>query len=413
MKRKILTALLSVAIAFALWSYVIMVVGPEYQDTFRDIPVSFQGASALEERGLMALIGDVPKVTLVLAGNRSELNKLNSSNISLSVDLSRIYDPGKTALIPSVYYPGNVPNGAITLQSRNPSSVTVEIVRRLAKEIPVEIDYVGSLNNEDYIKGKPELEMETLRIVGPESTVEQIASARIEMELTQDMTSDVTASFQYTLCDGQKKPVDAKYVEVTGESVETIDVNLPIKRVKTLPLQLEVIPGGGATADNVTLEFTEIQVSGSEEVLKNLTQVKIGPVDLATVLEDTVLNIPLVLPEGVVNETGAAEVQVTVSLSGLETRTFQASRLETKNVPAGMKAMISKTKLDVLIRGAAEELDELDPNSILVTVDCTNLQTGKQYLEARVTVENTKLSVGAVDQYTLLVTAEKQERSVE
>ena len=57
MAKKIITFAISLVLSFALWLYVVTVVGPEYEETFRDIPVVFQGASALESRNL---IGEPP-----------------------------------------------------------------------------------------------------------------------------------------------------------------------------------------------------------------------------------------------------------------------------------------------------------------------------------------------------------------
>ena len=37
MTRKIITFAISLVLAFALWIYVVTVVGPEYEETFRDI----------------------------------------------------------------------------------------------------------------------------------------------------------------------------------------------------------------------------------------------------------------------------------------------------------------------------------------------------------------------------------------
>ena len=55
MKSKLISVLLSVAMAFGLWYYVISVISPGSTDTFYDIPVVLVGETALEERGLMVM----------------------------------------------------------------------------------------------------------------------------------------------------------------------------------------------------------------------------------------------------------------------------------------------------------------------------------------------------------------------
>ena len=414
MTRKILTAALSLLAAIALWVYVITVVGPEHEETFQDIPVVFQGASALEEKGLMLLTEDTPTVTLVLSGNRSDLNKLSTSNITVTVDLSKIYDPGKNAFNYDISYPGDVANNAITVQSRTPTGITLEVVRRAHKDVPIEVVFSGSLS-ENYMKEKPELEMETLRITGPEDVVEKIASARIPLELVEDTKTSITGEFSYTLCDKDGNPVDAKRIEVTSEGAETITVTVPIKRVKEIPLTVKVIEGGGATAGNSTIEIdpVSIHISGDEELLANLEELEIGTVDLSNMLEDQELTFPIELPEGIVNETGITEAAVKVSFPNLLVQTFAATKFNAVNVPKGMTATISTKELEVTIRGSRDLVEGLTAEDITVTVDCSSAEQGNQKLSATVTIEGSPTDAGAVGTYTILVLLEQEPETTE
>lgn len=403
--RKILTGCLSLLAAIALWVYVITVVGPEDQQTFYDIPVVFQGASALEERGLMLLTEEVPTVTLELSGNRSDLDKLSSANISVTVNLSQIYDPGSNAVGYNVSFPGNVANDAITTQSRTPSGITLEVVRRAHKDVPVEVDFSGALS-EDYMREAPELEMQTVRITGPEDEVQKIQSARIALELIEDTKTSIVGEFPYTLCDADKKPVDAKRIQVTSEGAEVISVTVPIKRVKEIPLTVKVVEGGGATADNVLIDPVSIHVSGDEELLANLEELQIGTVDLSSMLEDQELTFAIEPPEGIVNETGITEAKVTVSFSELLTQSFDVTTFKAINVPKGMTATISAKELEVNIRGSREVVEGLSPEDITVTVDCAKAEQGNQKLDAVITIKGNPTGVGAVGTYTVLVQLE-------
>lgn len=93
-KNRLLSVLLAVSIALVLWMYVITVVSPNSEDTFYNIPVVLQGEPMLESYGLMNVTENIPTVTLKLSGNRSDLNKVNSSNITLIADLSKVYEAG-------------------------------------------------------------------------------------------------------------------------------------------------------------------------------------------------------------------------------------------------------------------------------------------------------------------------------
>lgn len=414
MKRKILTALLSLLAAIALWVYVITVVGPEDQQTFRDIPVAFSGASALEGRGLMLMDEQTPTVTLELSGNRSDLNKLSPSNITVTVDLAKIYDPGKNAVGFDVSYPGDVAYDAITVQSRTPSGITLEVVRRAYKDVPIAVDFTGALS-ETYMKETPELEMESIRISGPEDVVKKIQSARISLELVEETKTTITGEFPYTLCDKDKNPVDARYIEITGEGAEAITVTVPIKRIKEIPLTVKVIEGGGATEKNssIVIDPKSIHVSGDEELLEGLEQLQIGTVDLSNMLEDQELSFPITLPEGIINETGITEATVEVSFPNLLVKTFTATRFDAINVPQGMSADISAKELEVTIRGNRSVVEKLTAEDITVTVDCASAEQGSQKLSAVITINGSPTDIGAVGTYTVLVQLEPTKRTTE
>lgn len=402
--RKIVTALLCLLTAFALWTYVVTVVGPEYKDTFRDIPVSYIGMSDLQDKGLMLISEGTPKVTLELSGNRSDLNKLSPANISVTVDLSKIELPGKNALNYSVSYPVNVTQDAVTVQNGSPAGIVVEIVRRKTKEIPVKVETLGTMP-EDYIKEKPELELETIRISGPEDVVDRIEEACIQIELNEETKSTITGEFTYTLVDADHEPVDAKYIQVAGEEAQTITVTIPIKRTKEIPLVIKIIPGGGATEHNssIVIDPQTIQISGSEAALEGLEMLEIGTIDLSSVLTEEVKKFPIVLPEGITNETGIAEATVTISFPTLETRTLSVTQFELINVPEGMNVTVNTKVVDVQIRGTKVVLNELDAEDVIITVDCSGAEVGNQRLECSVTVKGTT-DAGALGTYPILVT---------
>ena len=394
-------------VAIALWAYVIAVVGPEYQDTFRDIPVSFVGTSALEDKGLMLLNETTPTVTLELSGNRSDLSKLNTSNISITVDLSKIEVPGKNAVLYDVAYPVNVNGSAITIKNGTPAGINLDIVRRLTKNVPIEVYYEGALPD-DYIKEKPELEMEAVRISGPEDVVSKIDSARIGIQLDETSTATITGEYSFTLCDVNDAPVDAKYVQVSGENAQTISLTLPIKRVKEIPLTVTVIEGGGATVENTQIvqSMESILVSGDEAVLENLESLELGTMDLSTMLEDTRQVFDIVLPDGVANETGITQVTVSVSFEQLQTQRFYATTFQLENVPASLNITVTNVQLEVKIRGEQSLLDALQPENIIVTVDCSEATVGSNRLDAIVTIADGTKEIGAVGTYTVLAQAE-------
>lgn len=403
-KNRVLSTLLAVSIAFVLWVYVITVVSPNSEDTFYNIPVVLQGEPMMESYGLMNVTENIPTVTLKLSGNRSDLNKVNSSNITVVVDLSKVYEAGTHHLRYSISYPGDIPSGAFKEESRYPGTITLEVERRIKKDVPVIINYVGELS-EDFIVDKENkiLDYNTVSVSGPESVVEQITQAIIDVDLT-DKNVSFSDNYRYTLCDAQGEPVDAQKVET---NVAQVNLTLYIERVKELPLVLTVVPGGGATEEtsDIKIDPATIKVSGSDLVMEKLTEINLGTINLGELLEDTDMSFAIVLPEGV--KFMDPEVQtaaVSLKFPNLTTRTMTVTAIQAVNVPEGMEVEFLTKSLNITVRGERNLIRNMVTADIIVTVDFSDAQLGSYTIKPNITMSNAYSNVGAIGNYSVSVT---------
>ncbi len=405
MKRKIITALLSLLVALALWTYVVTVVSTDADRIYNNVPVVLQGESLLRERGLMVITQQIPTVSLHLEGNRSDLDKLNNSNIILTADLSRIYDPGTHSLRFTTSYPGDVAAGAISVLSQDPVAITIEVAERSSKVIPVQLYYSGELP-QDFIADveNRELSTESVEIAGPKSVVDKITEARIDVNLGK-RTESIGESFKYTLCDENGEAVNA---ELITTNVESIMLALRIARLKEVQLGVEIVDGGGATQDTVKVGINPqtIRISGSETQLESIEQIKLGTIDLREVPMDDVFTFSIKLPEGIENETGVTEATVTVQFRNLETKTIKVSNFELVNVPEGMSAKMITEALEVQIRGPKAQVDRLKSSNVTAVVDFTDTKVGTVKLNAQIT--SSVSGVGAVGTYTVSATVKEK-----
>lgn len=398
MKNKLLTALLSVAIALSIWLYVVTFVSPTTDKQFQNLPISLQGETLLQERGLMITSKEIPAVSLHLEGNRTNINKLSNSNITISADVSRIAEAGTHRLTITPLYPGDVTNNAINVLSQSPSVITVEVEKRISKEVPVDVEYVGTLP-EGYMADKENktLNHEVVAISGPQSVVDQITAAKVYVDLEQKVES-ISETFTFTLCDANDQPVDAQLITT---NVAGIDLTLKILRIKELQLLVDVIDGGGASIDNsdITISHQSILVSGSDSILESMESLELGTIDLSEILEDQTLTFPIRLPEGVTNETGVTEVTVDIQFSKLAIKKVTVTNIEAVNVPAGLAAQLITQRLDIQIRGPKRTVEKIDASKIVAKVDLSEAQVGMATVKAQIVIDAE--NVGAVGTYNV------------
>lgn len=407
MRNKILSGLLSVAIAFGLWMYVITYVSYNDENTFYNIPVVFEGEAVLHDRGLMLSEKEDATITLVLSGSRSDLAKVNSSNITVKASLTGIYEPGENIpLTYSISYPGDVPSNAFVEESKNPETVRVSVEKLVSnKEIPVMVKYNGTAVPEGFMcdKENAQLDHNVILISGPGSVADQISQAIIEVDLTEQRES-ISKSYRYTLCDGEGNPVDAENITVNTEEVH---LDLKIRRVKEVALKVNVVYGGGVAENNVavTLDNDTIRLSGGEAVLDALgDEILLGSINLADLDKSQEVPMPINLPEGVTNETGITEVTVTVRFIGVNTREMSVANIEILNVPEGMEVDLITKKLTVIVRGPTGMLSNLTEEDIFATVDFADAEEGSSTFKAKIAFTDAFDKMGAVGTYSVSAT---------
>lgn len=396
--NKLYSVILSIVIAFGLWSYVVNNVSEQADWTFYNIPVIREGEAVLAERNLMVTGMSAKTVSLHLAGARDDLNKIDPSNTSVKVDLSTIQEPGEN--IPLNYkpsYPSEIGNNAFSVSDRSPAQILVSVDYRRTREIPVQIKWKGT-RSEDYIYDTENtvLDYPTITIIGPAAVADQISYAEVQVDLTGKVES-ISESFRYTLCNAQGDPVDAKSITT---NVEEVRISTQIQRIKEIQLKVEVVYGGGATGVNTTVkvEPSVIRVSGGEAVLAELgDSLTLTTLNLAEI-EKSTSEIPcaITLPEGVTNQTGVSEAVVSVRIAGLKSKEITLDNFEMVNVPENMEAEIINANLTVKVRGPEEEIAALTEKDVKAVVDFSAAEVGTATYKATIVFGEKFPNVGAL-----------------
>lgn len=402
-RNKFYSLLLSFVIAFALWMFVVSNVSLEDSRTFYNIPVVLEGESVLADRNLMITKASVNTVSLRLRGSRSDLNKIGSSGMTVKADVSKVTEPGeRIALAFTPVYPGDVSSGSVAVEERKPASVFIDVDYKRTKELPVQIKWTGTrAENYLYDAENAVLDNTVVTISGPAAVVDTIEYAAIEVDLTGRVES-ISESYRYTLCDSEGNPVDAQDITT---NVEQIRVDMPIRRIRELQLAVNVNYGGGANEGNTTIQVEPqvIRVSASDAVLETLgdtfTLATIQLAELEKTSNDLVF--PITLPEGVTNQTGVNEAKVTVSFTGLMTKTFKVDTFVPINIPEGLDAEIINTALEVRLRGPVNIISTFDPALLAVEVDFANAEAGTSTYKARVVIPEEYTQLGALGSYTV------------
>ena len=408
MKSKVLRILLSLVIDLGIWVYVVSVVSPEYEATIHSIPVELVGAEDLADRDLIIVSNKNFTVDLKLLGNRVDLKKLSASNITIQADLSQIKEPGEHTIRYDIIYPSIVQSGNIDALEKHPQYITLTVAERGTKQVPVKVKYKGSVPT-DYVADRqnPQINHKTVTITGPVEELERVDHVSILVDLT-DQVSTITGVFRPTICDANGNAL--MDTAMLSCDVKEIQTTIKIQKIKTVPIVVEVIPGGGLTAEDVELNLSirSIVVSGSEAALEKLDQIVVGQIYLSNVMTSTTMDFEIPLPAGVGNVTGATSVAVDIKLlRELQVQEFEVMQIFTVNEPQNCKVTLLTRSIRVKIRGTEEALAYLrqNPDNIVAVVDCSDVSDGhNQNMVLNVTIKITNENgAGAVGEYTVTV----------
>lgn len=375
MKNKLLTALLSIALAFGLWLYVVTVVAPESEQTYQDVPVKLHGSNILESRGLMLISDESMTLDLELTGTRTDLNKLSSSNITIIADLSGITSAGEHTVHYSIAYPGSIAS-SITVLSPQQQTIRVQVVQWAKKEVPVTVQYVGQVP-EGYEEDRAHVALDRtyVTVSGAKETVDRVEKAAITVDLT-GQTEKIDAQYNLTFLDAQGQPVEL--VHATADYTQVTMV-LHINMIKNIDIVVQAVPGGMFKEEHVECvpQLQQLQVSGPASVLEGLHEIVLT-VDLGQITGEETQLLDISLPSGVTNETGVSQVAVDIRLKD-GTKTLSDIGLSADdliNQPSDLQVEILTQKLAVQISGKKYLLDQIQKENIRLTVDLTGAVAG-------------------------------------
>ena len=410
MGRKILNSkafymVISLLLAFALWLYVGREANPEVTNTLNRVQVVFSGLESLEQRGLMISEGAEQTVTLRIRATRDVWNRLNQGDTTVTIDVSGIAEPGTQSVsitTRNINFPRSITvMDSIDVQYTSPGAVEFTVSRWATRQVPIQGSFSGSVA-EGYQREDFSFAPETITVSGREELVNQVDHALVTVT-QEDMSATYSENCPYTLigADGAVIPTDQLETDPA-----TVLVTLPVVQQKEVELTVEVIPGGGAAEDDVTVEIepSSIMVSGDGDDLAGLTSISLGEIDLSQVFGTLTQKMPINLDGTLENVSGPAEATVTVRVEGLSTKTLEADNIEVINKPEGYEANPVTQSLTVLVRGTQETLDAVTASQIRIVADLArlDLSTGTRTVPVRVYLDGSS-DVGVVGEYNISI----------
>ena len=401
--NKLLYIGLSLLIAVIFWFFVDSEQGHNTTQTYYNIPVEFIGETdTLPSRGLMLTTGADATVDLELRGPRTVISDLSREDITLQVDLTSITATGTFSMTYDLLLPDEIPRSSVTTERASRSTITVTIEELFEKTVPVKVSVAGEVaDGYIYMAERMIAEPSELTLSGREEDVDQVVSAQVMLDLI-GATSSVNQEFDYILLDGQGNEVSGENITVSSRRIE---ISAPVYLVKTLELTVDFTESPGSALEDLQdwyLGVTSIEVAGEAANLEGVDDILLATVDLSTLLSDTEMPLEITIPAGCVNISGITSTTLTILFKDtLETRAFTVSNISAIGLSQTQNFSRMTNSVEVLLRGDAQELEQVTADDIRIVVDLTPYEDNGTYSVPAVVLVDGHSNVGAVGTYSV------------
>lgn len=383
--QKVFQMILALVVAMVLWLYVINVENPTGTAHLRDLPVQLQGVETMEENGLMVTDLSRDTISVRLSGKKKTLMKISRKNVAFTVDVSSITAAGEWTLTGRLNYPANVSPESVTVSHYDDLKITVTAEPRGTKEIPVRGEFRGTEAN-GFRTGSVTVDPNTLTITGPEDTLEKISYALAQAE-GEEISSSLVVQCPFILMTAEGLPADVANVTTNLAAVE---VSVPVRKVAQVPLTVELLPGGGATEENVTCtivpETVTLVAEEEDEELPGF--ISLGQIDLGEVFDGASYYLPINIPEDMEGWNAPEYASVRLTTKGLISLQvpFKTSDITMENIPEGYTPELASEHLYIWVRGPAGAVNDIAQNNLSVTADLSGCPTDGSLQRIPVTI---------------------------
>lgn len=407
---KVFWVIISLLASLVIWWNVSGQESDEITLVFSGIKVEFQGEDELlEARNLSITDVDTSSVSIIVKGNRSDIGSLRAADIKAVIDVSSITQANDMSWTYDIVFPDNIDRNDVTVRSRTPETINFTVIQNAKKTIAVKGSFEGSVA-EGCVAEERVFEPSAITIEGPESELNKIAYAWVTFgrDLEEEISATYSETVGFTLMDENGEACSTTGIKV---SADHITATQPVLKSKEIPLTVNLIAGGGVTADDCTVEIEPktITIAGDSRLIDGKNNIVLASIDLSSFQNSFSQTYTIALDDGIQNLTGVAEASVSIQIGGTHTKVFNVTNISCRNVTSGYVATIDTAELDVTLRAKDETtLEAIKPEDISIVVDLADYgaTTGQVMALAKVHVSGHS-GVGAVGDVRVAVTLTK------
>ena len=236
--------------------------------------------------------------------------------------------------------------------------VQLQVENKKTRQLSIEVAKNGTLPD-GYATGRIDMETNTLSISGPESAVNAVSRAVVDISL-DNVTANVEIDATIRLLDADGNEITSSEIR---KNVDSVKVTVPILETKEVTINASAIgePADGyEQTGTVTESPATVKIAGRAAVLDKISEITIPAEELdltdATAPVTNTIDIREYLPSDIsladADFDGTVTVSADIEQIRRKTISFDADSVQLLNIPDGWLAeAVSGQNLQLTVRG--------------------------------------------------------------
>ncbi len=362
----------SVFLAVILWLVVTGINNPTVPQSFYNIPVQLLNTELITDSGQVYEVLDGTDVInrVTVRAPRSVINDLKDENIIATADVQELSSLDTI----SIKLTTNVSN--INSIAGSNDTVKLKIENKRSKALTLKATTSGEVES-GYMIGEVTTDQNLVRISGPQSVIDTVAKASVDVNVT-GITNDIVTNGEIKLYDIDDNEVSTSKITM---NIKSVGVGVSIWQKTSVPVNFSVsgeVPQGYRMIGEPEGNGASVEIAGKASVLRNISAIEIPAeaIDLTNQMEDYTAEVDIrpYLPENVflVNQDDAFKsVTIHIQAEVIKRLEIREERVRVTNIPEGYNASISELEESFTIEvvGLSEDVNALQARNMSGVVD--------------------------------------------
>ncbi|WP_280771503.1 CdaR family protein [Salipaludibacillus daqingensis] len=257
----------------------------------------------------------------------------------------------------------------------SPMTVRVTIQEKQTVSFPVDVELMneGQLE-EGYVVGTPSTSPSTVDVTAAQGMIDQIASARVNIDLT-GMSQSFSDSFPVSFYDQS-----GNVLELNADP-PAVEVEVPITSPnKEVPIRIGQdgeLPDGVAI-DSISTQPENITIFGPVGIINDISFIDLSSIDLTEISGDTDFQFEVPLPDGI-ERVEPEVITVEVEATQEAEREFSDFEIEVDGLEDNQSIEFlspEQGQFDLVVKGSPDALQRLERDELEASLNVEGLSEG-------------------------------------